>query len=141
MSTQVTAVPAAPPSVAEAHFAAEFTFETDCWDVYESLRTGADFVLLDVRSPALFAKGHVPGLWLILWKGAGVALLAAYAWAHHPSRNAHLIALVMALGALGDMVLEVNFTGGAIAFLLGHLVPTQSHCAAHVRASLRHSLG
>jgi hypothetical protein len=32
MPTQVTAVPAAPPSVAEAHFAAEFTFETDCWD-------------------------------------------------------------------------------------------------------------
>lgn len=69
----------------------------------------------------LAAKGHVPGLWLILWKGAGVALLATYAWAHHPSRSAHLIALVMALGALGDMVLEVNFTGGAIAFLLGHL--------------------
>lgn len=69
----------------------------------------------------LAAKGHVPGLWLILWKGAGVALLAAYAWAHHPSRNAHLIALIMALGAVGDMVLEVNFTGGAVAFLLGHL--------------------
>lgn len=69
----------------------------------------------------LAAKGQVPGIWLILWKGAGVALLAAYAWAHHPSRNAHLIALVMALGAVGDMVLEVNFTGGATAFLLGHL--------------------
>jgi len=52
--------PAAPALVAEAHFAAEFTFETDCWDVHESLRTGADFVLLDVRSPALYAKGHVP---------------------------------------------------------------------------------
>ncbi|HQS97792.1 MAG: lysoplasmalogenase [Novosphingobium sp. 17-62-19] len=69
----------------------------------------------------LAAKGQVPGLWLILWKGAGVALLAAYAWAHHPSRNAHLIAVVMAFGAVGDMVLEVNFTGGAVAFLLGHL--------------------
>ena len=69
----------------------------------------------------LAAKGQVPGLWLILWKGAGVAFLAAYAWAHHPSRNAHLIAVVMALGAVGDMVLEVNFTGGAVAFLLGHL--------------------
>lgn len=69
----------------------------------------------------LAAKGHVPGIWLIAWKGAGVAFLAAYAWAHHPSRNAHLIALVMALGAVGDMVLEVNFTSGAMAFLLGHL--------------------
>lgn len=69
----------------------------------------------------LAAKGQVPGLWLIGWKGLGVALLAAYAWAHHPSRNAHLLALVMALGAIGDMVLEVYFAGGAVAFLLGHL--------------------
>ena len=61
MPTQVSDVPAAPPSIAEAHFAAAFTFETDCWDVHESLRTGADFVLLDVRSPALYTKGHVPG--------------------------------------------------------------------------------
>jgi uncharacterized membrane protein YhhN len=70
----------------------------------------------------LAAKGHVPGMWLILWKGAGLALLAAYAWAHHPSRHARMIAGVMALGAIGDMVLEVNFTGGAVAFLLGHLL-------------------
>jgi len=61
MPTDVTAVPAAPAAVAEAHFAAEFTFETDCWDVHDGLRRGADFVLLDVRSPALFAAGHVPG--------------------------------------------------------------------------------
>lgn len=61
MSTQVTAIPAAPSDVAEAHFAAEFTFETDCWDVHDAFERGADFVLLDVRSPAMFAKGHVPG--------------------------------------------------------------------------------
>lgn len=70
----------------------------------------------------LAAKGHVPGLWLIVWKGAGVALLAAYAWAHHPSRNAHWLALVMALGAVGDMLIEMFFTAGAVAFFLGHLV-------------------
>ena len=64
----------------------------------------------------------VPGLYLIVWKGAGVGLLAAYAWAHHPSRGAHLIALVLALGALGDMVLEIDFTYGALSFLAGHLV-------------------
>lgn len=61
MPTPVTAIPAALPDLTQAHFAAEFTFETDCWDVHEALRLGADFVLLDVRSPALFAKGHVPG--------------------------------------------------------------------------------
>ncbi|WP_225007364.1 lysoplasmalogenase [Novosphingobium percolationis] len=64
---------------------------------------------------------HVPGLYEIAWKGGGVALLAAYAWSHHPTKDAHRIALVMAFGALGDMVLEINFTLGAIAFLLGHL--------------------
>ena len=37
------------------------TFETDCWDVHDGLRKGPDFVLLDVRSPALFAMSHVPG--------------------------------------------------------------------------------
>jgi len=47
--------------VAKAHFAAAFAFETDCWDVHDALSKGADFVLLDVRSPALYAKGHVPG--------------------------------------------------------------------------------
>jgi rhodanese-related sulfurtransferase len=61
MPTDVTAIPAAPSALAEAHFAAEFTFETDCWDVHDGLASGADFVLLDVRSAALFAKGHVPG--------------------------------------------------------------------------------
>ena len=68
------------------------------------------------------AGSWIPGLYLILWKGAGVGLLAVYAWRHHPVADAHRIALVMAFGALGDMVLVVNFTGGAAAFLLGHLV-------------------
>lgn len=61
MTTAVTAVPAASSEAARQHFAAQFTFETDCWDVHEALARGADFVLLDVRSPVMFAKGHVPG--------------------------------------------------------------------------------
>jgi rhodanese-related sulfurtransferase len=61
MKSAVTEIPAAPSGVAREHFAAEFTFETDCWDVHEALSKGADFVLLDVRSPAMFAQGHVPG--------------------------------------------------------------------------------
>jgi rhodanese-related sulfurtransferase len=61
MPTAVTSTAAAPSHEAEAHFAAEFSFETDCWDTHEALAQGADFVLLDVRSPALFAEGHVPG--------------------------------------------------------------------------------
>lgn len=61
MRTAVTATPPAPSTEARAHFAAEFGFETDCWDVHDALAKGPDFVLLDVRSPAMFAKGHVPG--------------------------------------------------------------------------------
>jgi rhodanese-related sulfurtransferase len=61
MTTAVTEIAPASPEAAMAHFSEEFSFETDCWDVHDSLARGADFVLLDVRSPALFAKSHVPG--------------------------------------------------------------------------------
>lgn len=61
MTTSVTTIPPAPSALAREHFAREFAFETDCWDVHDALGKGADFVLLDVRSPALFAKGHVAG--------------------------------------------------------------------------------
>ncbi|RQR24966.1 rhodanese-like domain-containing protein [Burkholderia sp. Bp9143] len=58
----VTDVPAADSATALAHFEASLRFETDCWDVHDALASGApDFVLLDVRSPAQFSAGHVPG--------------------------------------------------------------------------------
>lgn len=58
----VSAVPAAPSSVAQGHFEALLAFETDCWDVHEALPSVAPgFVLLDVRSPESFAAGHLPG--------------------------------------------------------------------------------
>lgn len=79
------------------------------------------------------AGSWIPGLYLIAWKGAGVGLLAVYAWRHHPVPDAHRIALVMALGALGDMVLEVNFAGGAMAFLLGHLAAIALYLKHHRR--------
>ena len=62
LPSPVAAVPAASSEVALAHFAALLELETDCWDVHEALEKGqADFVLLDVRSPDLYAAGHVPG--------------------------------------------------------------------------------
>jgi rhodanese-related sulfurtransferase len=62
MSTAVSQTAAAPTDAALAHFEARLGFETDCWDTHHAMTAGApDFVLLDVRSPALFAAGHVPG--------------------------------------------------------------------------------
>jgi rhodanese-related sulfurtransferase len=58
----VTAVPAASSPAALVHFHDSLQFETDCSDVAGALANGAPgFVLLDVRGPALFARGHVPG--------------------------------------------------------------------------------
>lgn len=55
-------VTAAESSAALAHFEHRLSVETDCWDVHDSLKQAEpDFVLLDVRSPELFAAGHVPG--------------------------------------------------------------------------------
>jgi rhodanese-related sulfurtransferase len=62
MPNAVTQIAAASPKNAAAHFEAQFTFETDCWDTHDALKSGSPgFILLDVRSPALFALGHVPG--------------------------------------------------------------------------------
>jgi rhodanese-related sulfurtransferase len=60
MPSVVTEVPAAASARALAHFEAALSFETDCWDVHHALTQGADFVLIDVRSPELFARAHVP---------------------------------------------------------------------------------
>lgn len=62
MSNGVTETPALPPAEAAAHFARRLALETDCADVQAALEGGSPgFVLLDVRGPAAFARGHVPG--------------------------------------------------------------------------------
>jgi rhodanese-related sulfurtransferase len=62
MKGPVTKIPAAPAAEALAHFERRLRLETDCADVQQSLtdRDGG-FVLLDVRGPGAFARGHVPG--------------------------------------------------------------------------------
>ena len=58
----VTEVPAAAAEDVIAHYSKRLSFETDCWDVHEAMTSGnPGFVLLDVRGPQLYAKGHVPG--------------------------------------------------------------------------------
>ena len=61
MPSPVAEIPAAEPDIAAAHYAAKLAFETDCSDVHAAFAAGkSDFVLLDVRSPALFAQSHIP---------------------------------------------------------------------------------
>ena len=62
MRSTVTEIPAASSAEALLHFSRRLTFETDCWDVHDAISSGGqDFVLLDVRSPDMFARGHVQG--------------------------------------------------------------------------------
>jgi len=61
-TSAITETPAASCEAAVAHFAGLLSFETDCWDVHESMAGGvADVVLLDVRSEAAYAAGHAEG--------------------------------------------------------------------------------
>lgn len=60
-STEITTALATPVQAA-THFATKLEFETDCWDVSESLKSGADdVVVIDVRSEQAFQASHVPG--------------------------------------------------------------------------------
>lgn len=65
----------------------------------------------------------IDGAALIAWKGAGVGLLALWAAFNARSRDGWLIAVVLALGAFGDVLLAAaGLTVGALAFLAGHVV-------------------
>lgn len=58
----VLATPAAEPDRAHRFFASKLEYETDPSDVYTDMQNGAaDFVLMDVRSPAAYAKSHALG--------------------------------------------------------------------------------
>lgn len=78
--------------------------------------------LVAATSYFFVSDDQVPGLYLMVWKGLGVGLLAAYAWLRGKGADGLLIALVMALCAAADMVLEFSFLFGAALFGLAHLV-------------------
>jgi rhodanese-related sulfurtransferase len=79
-ASPVTAIPAAAPAEAAAHFARRLSLETDCADVHAALAApgGADFVLLDVRGPVAFARAHVPGAVHLPHRGIDAASLAGW---------------------------------------------------------------
>ena len=54
--------PAAAADAVISWFSQRLQFETDCSDVHSALKSDADdFVLLDVRGEAAYARSHVPG--------------------------------------------------------------------------------
>jgi rhodanese-related sulfurtransferase len=59
----VSAISAADPTAALAHFSALLSLETDCWDVHDAMTNGhQDFVLLQTSASAdSFAGEHIPG--------------------------------------------------------------------------------
>jgi rhodanese-related sulfurtransferase len=62
MTTHVTETAPAPSDLTVKHFQEMLAFETDCWDVHESLKSDdPDFIVVDVRGPNAFANGHVKG--------------------------------------------------------------------------------
>ena len=82
---------------------------------WAALIAGASFML-----PVL-AGWSGPGI--IVWKGAGVALLALWAAMNARSADGWLITFVMAFGALGDVLLDaVTLEVGAISFVIGHVI-------------------
>ena len=83
----------------------------------------------------------LPPIANMLWKGAGVSLLALYAALRARNLDGWLICAVMAFGALGDMLLEVaGLTVGAVAFLVGHLIAIWLYLRNRRRALSRSQL-
>lgn len=79
MNSVVQRFPAATSTDALAHFQARLGFETDCADVYYATNHETkDFVLLDVRTPTLYAAGHVPGAINMPTRTIGEQRLAEY---------------------------------------------------------------
>ncbi|HEU0099916.1 MAG TPA: lysoplasmalogenase family protein [Allosphingosinicella sp.] len=77
-----------------------------------SLAVGLSYPLLWDQLPGL------PGMAL---KGAGVGLLALAAALRARGPDGWLLALVLALGSAGDVLLELNLASGAAAFAVGHV--------------------
>ena len=66
--------------------------------------------------------GALGGIYLAVIKGAGVALLAVYAWHRSRTHDVHLIAVVLAIAAAGDVAIEFYQVEGGALFFVSHLV-------------------
>ena len=96
-----------------------------------------------------FRDNPVSGLVLIAWKGAGVGLLAVYAALRANGVDGKLLTATMALGAMADMVLELDLAAGGALFACADLVaivlflrnPRRRRTGSQVLAALALLLG
>jgi uncharacterized membrane protein YhhN len=80
---------------------------------------------------------HGPAI--TVWKGAGVGLLALWAAMRAQTLDGWLLAMIMACGAVGDVLLEaIGLKTGAVAFLIGHVLAITLY-RRHRRAALNNS--
>lgn len=77
----------------------------------------------------------LPAWVLVAWKGTGVGLFAVWAASQARGVDGWWIAVVLALGATGDVLIEDDLIRGAIAFLAGHVVAIPFYLK-HRRGSL-----
>ncbi|MXO74075.1 lysoplasmalogenase [Altererythrobacter aerius] len=63
----------------------------------------------------------IPALRVAL-KGGSVAVLAIYAWLRGRTGDATMIGIVMAIGAAGDVGMELNVIAGGALFAASHIV-------------------
>jgi hypothetical protein len=61
------------------------------------------------------------GIQLMALKGAGVALLAIYAFRRRVGQDGLLLTAFLAFGALGDVLIEIETLYGGAAFFAGHI--------------------
>lgn len=79
MNSFIDDTPVAPSNAARQHFAEKLGFETDCWTVHEGLKAlDPGFVVIDVRGPAEYSRGHVPGAINIPYARMPASLLRHY---------------------------------------------------------------
>jgi rhodanese-related sulfurtransferase len=111
----VTAVAAADPAEAAAHFADKLRFETDCADLHGDLAAGAPgIVVVDVRSAAAYAEAHVPGARSLPHADIDEvtiadlprdAVIVTYCWGPHCNGATRAAATLAALGFQGKEML------------------------------------
>ena len=79
--------------------------------------------LLAGASYMLAVMGDWQGPLITVWKGASIGLLALWAAMQAQSRDGWQIAAVLAVGATGDVLLNIyGLKVGAIAFVIAHLI-------------------